>query len=209
MIGAELAPILVLGEFDAAERATRQYLERAPESALRETMLTIHWQKMAIVDWSAVDSWIEDPNVAAIGIDLSGHFEASTPDDIIHTEISCYHRDVFPFEKLDLENLRSAAGEPWRGEFDDCGVGRSVGGLGPAYFSLQEFARQPKSDWSKDLRQLHDCVEELAQFWCFVEFNIAVKQSLAQRRFARAVPILVGVHDFGVFPTVPHFTQST
>jgi hypothetical protein len=210
-IDRDIVPLLVDGRFDEAENEVRIWLERAPQSALRDLLLATRWQSMSLRGWDSVDRWLEIPKATAIGLDFSAYStgEVRAPGDAIPFEAGHYEdwRD-FSFSAQSPESLRDlcrSLDHPWPGYLADAAPAVPIVGLAPAILALHAFEREARYDWSAELLRYHRAMRRLAKTWCYVAVNQLVARMLREQGLRRSVPVIVGDHDFGSFPPVPHF----
>jgi len=195
-------------DFAAADREVQHWLAAAPQSPLRDAMLQFDPATLRISDREGFDRLCARPATAAVGLDWSGHVtcEVSAPGQGVPFEMSAYGRGAFPEGEFGVEMLRSHARNPfpWQGMFDDVAVDMDVEGIAPLVLQLYPFRGEVRDDWGKELRAYHSAMDELCTAFMFLVLNRLIARELAAKPPARAVPVIVGTHDFGYFDPVIH-----
>jgi len=206
----DVRKMLIDGHFLDADGVVRQFLEFAPPSELRSVLLATRLENLAIRDWRLAERFIADPEIAAIGLDFSGHVTCNVArlDDGVPFEAGCFSRSVFP-EGTASDTLRRAAEKQfWQGQFEDVDIGMPIEGLAPVVLALRAHGRAAQPDWPPAMRHFHETVAALARNTCYLLVNQVVARELETRRFTRPMTFIVGDHDFGAFPSVPHQARS-
>lgn len=207
IVERDIEPLVVEGRFAEAERVIRSWLEQAPASQLRDTVLAADWERMSLSGWAQVDRWVAQPGTTAIGLDLSGHVTGNIAreTDPVAFETSRYADRIFADSTTEtLRALSRGRRDPWRGEFEEVDTAVAIVGQAPVILLLEAFRRAPRFDWPPALIQQHRAVERLAMLWCYVCANRLVAREIATRPPARPLPFVVGDHDFAAFPSVVH-----
>lgn len=195
-------------DFDAADQDVRSWLAAAPPSSLRDAMLQVDPATLRINEWSVFHRFSARPECAAIGLDWSGHVmcEVTKPDQGVPFEIGTYSREAFPEGEFGVGMLRAHASHPfpWQGRFDDVTMAMDVAGIAPLVLQLNDFRNQKRSDWSNELRAYHGAMNELCMAFVFLTVNRLVARELATNPPTRALPVIIGTHDFGYFDPIIH-----
>jgi len=204
---------LVENRFAEVEQALRDWATKAPASQLRTALLETRWETMRITDWGPIDRYVANPDTAAIKLDFSGHVtgDLTDPRAAIPFEGGWLGAQHFADDDLSPEHLREFCPHyprPWTGPGRDGGILAPIDGLAPLVVALNAWLDKVDEDWSAEARRLNEAVADLARLSIYTHANRVLERELATRRFARAVPFIVGDHDFGTFVSVVHMGRA-
>lgn len=197
---AELAGILQHGVGNPEHALLLDKL-RPLGGAIVHECLTIADRYVAVDGWENVFADMAEleargARISAIGIDVSGHGDGKEPS----LEVSLYNDDAFSFSTTDRDALIEAATTtpPWAGDFlslEHSLVTRNLSSLNAAIRACP--VRHAT---------IHDATAPLPTDYAacrlgtlYLQFRVhwAVAQFVAKAGTPRALPIIVGEHDFG------------
>jgi hypothetical protein len=208
----EFGAALTTSQFDEAQRILDAWMRVAPDIDLTSKLREFDITQSSITNWSLLERYLAFPGTAAIGLDFSNHVSTDIMDSgqSIPFEVNRYSRNALPDGALSVKMLQAhAQGEcPWRGEFTDVDTGGDIIGLSSLIVALNNHEKQKKDPMPRDARDHHNALSALAEAQIYLNVQRIVDRELKARRFSRAMPIIVGTHDFGVFPSVVYTTTS-
>ena len=168
--------------------------------------------------WKDLESIIVDANkdegkVAAIGFDLTGHWESEGPG----FEVCLYRNklnDEFSFSMQSHTKLLSHAKypTPWQGRFEDCDFFGPIKGLEALYAALSAYQDR---DWRPSKTRMTTPDGYTGYFLGLVFLHLRVQETfvreLRQYGLPLAIPVLLGTHDFmgGHFPAYNVLMNTT
>lgn len=166
------------------------------------TALCRDTQAVTIDGWDALNAAFDSraPGCTAVGIDLSGYWEATGPG----FEVSFYTDASFPFSTSDRTELLAAteADAPvWQGKYEDVQPLLTCSGAETLDAALRDY---PYRHWTGSDDMPDDFPAYFAAVWfLYLRINEALAHAITTGRLRHAIPIVVGQNDYGpAFETV-------
>jgi hypothetical protein len=184
--------------FDTLEAELQEQLEANPSPFAAACRASTR-SGVAMLGWDQLHANIatldrKGTPCTAIGIDLTGHGEGIEPS----FEVSLYTDSAFPFSTADRDTLLAASmnyGVPWQGCFDEIEANLECRGLGKLHVAICGYPH--RFDGIGATLPPDFAGFTLALWWLYLRVHQGIADALAEHGVPRAMPVLVGEHDFG------------
>ena len=195
LLAQEINDLLCAGKVEAAEAQLRQWIEMAPAHQVRRESLTL-------TGWEQFIHAAADPATGALTADFSGHCVydlIDTGSDVRWFEDGSITTDNYDFAAHTLAEMRQIGRNyerPWQG-CADIGAALRLTGVAPLLRAIRKQGAATRPDLTEEHRRRNALIEYLAETWCFAAFIVLAQRKARTQPPVRAVPIILGSHDFG------------
>lgn len=202
LLAQQIEDLLCAGEVDAAEAQLREWIGMAPAHPLRTAVLAVSTESLVLTGWEDFIAAAGDPAVGALMADFSGHCVSNLHDtgsDVLWFEDGCITADNYDFTVHTLAEMRELGRSyprPWQGGAD-IGAALRLAGLAPVLRAIRKQGAGTRPDLTAEHRRLEALILYLTEAWCFAAFAVLVQRKARTQPPARAIPVILGTHDFG------------
>lgn len=203
IIEDEIGGLLNTGHVEEAERQLRDWIEKAPDGSVRDTVLATRLDDLDLSGWESFASLAALDEVGAIHAAFSVHCVYSLIDcgnSELPLEAGGLSTTCFDFAGTPLDEIRKIGrtyGTPWQGACSPT-AHFGIDGLAPVLKALHTLSQVPRPTLTAEQKRLDGAVVQLAETWCFAAFAVKVYQAMQAHPLPRKKPVILGTHDFGL-----------
>lgn len=202
VLEGEIGDLLAVARVEEAELQLRDWLIKAPNHPLRTAVLATSVDSLVLTGWENFADLARDPEVGALTADFSGHCVSSLLDaesEVLWFEDGTIATHNYDFALHQLEEMRKIGRNyprPWQGCTDYSGDLR-LKGIAPVLQALHKERALKRPDSTSEHDRLQKVMTDLTETWCFAAFAMVVRHHAQAAPPRRAIPVILGTHDFG------------
>lgn len=202
VLEGEIGDLLAAARVEEAELRLRDWLTKAPNHPLRTAVLATSVDRLVLTGWESFADLARDPEVGALTADFSGHCVSSLLDaggEILWFEDGTIATHNYDFALHPLEEMRRIGRSyprPWQGCTDYSGDLR-LKGIAPVLQALRKERALKRPDTTSEHDRLQKVMTDMTETWCFAAFAVTVRRRALAAPPPRAIPVILGTHDFG------------